>query len=77
MIIELWTKRYPFIDSCSSPIDLSVKIVDYQTHGFDPIIPRNCSPPMTSFLLQTLAADPARKMKGGSVILFIPLDSLH
>lgn len=65
MIIELWTKRYPFLDACASPIDLSVKIMDYQTHGFEPIIPRNASPAMTSFLLQTLAADPARKMKGG------------
>jgi serine/threonine protein kinase len=65
MIIELWSKRYPFIDACSSPIDLSERILDLQEHGFDSIIPRTCSSGMSSFLVQTLAADPAKKMKGG------------
>jgi serine/threonine protein kinase len=65
MVIELWSKRYPFLDSCSSPIHLSEKILEIQRNGFESIIPDSCSAAMESFLLQTLAADPIQKMKGG------------
>lgn len=68
MIIELWTKRYPFSDSCSSPIDLSERLLDLQRRGFDRVIPSTSSNYMESFLRQALAADPSKKMKASQFI---------
>jgi hypothetical protein len=54
MLIELWSKRYPFSGYCSSSIELSQVLEELIESGINQIIPQNCSHGMRIFLSHAL-----------------------
>ena len=57
MLIELWNKRYPFEDYCSSPIELLQRLEDLREEGKSLLISRECSPEFSSFVSGLLSPE--------------------
>ena len=59
MLIELWSKRYPFEDCCTSPVDLvqALEDISLSHRGMASIIPTNCSHSMAQFLYYLLTTE--------------------
>jgi hypothetical protein len=67
MLIELWEKRFPYKDSCSSPIELVQRIEDSRAQECSDIIPRSGSRNFKRFLSAALFADPTSNKNTGCV----------
>lgn len=50
MLIELWNKRYPFDEYCSSPIELLQRLEDAKHEGKSSLISRECSQDLATFI---------------------------
>lgn len=50
MLIELWNKRYPFEEYCSSPIELLQRLEDAKHEGKSSLISRQCTQDMATFV---------------------------
>jgi serine/threonine protein kinase len=50
MLIELWNKRYPFEEYCSSPIELLQRLEDAKHEGKSSLISRQCTQDMATFI---------------------------
>lgn len=67
MLIELWEKRFPFQDSCTSPIELVQRLEDSRANECVDIIPKSGSRNFRRFLSATLFADPTSNKNTGWV----------
>lgn len=65
MLIELWTKTFPFEEGCASPIHMVQALEDFSARGPDSIIPENCSRRMREFLYLTLTQQSNKKPDTG------------
>lgn len=50
MLIELWNKRYPFKEYCSSPIELLQRLEDDKHEGKSSLIARQCTSDFSTFV---------------------------
>lgn len=64
MLLELWTKEYPFKHSCSSPIEL-VQTLEDITRVEDLVQLRNCPHHMQDFIADLLEKDPSKRASSG------------
>lgn len=61
MLIELWNKRYPFEEYCSSPIELLQRLEDAKHEGKSSLISRKCTQDMATFIDAILSPEITRK----------------
>ena len=54
MLIELWEKRFPYEDSCSSPIELVQRLEDSKANEYRDVIPRSASKRCRQFLISAM-----------------------
>ena len=64
MLLELWTKEYPFKHSCSSPIELVQTLEDIVLVE-DLMQLRSCPPNMREFIAALLEKDSSRRASSG------------
>lgn len=64
MLLELWTKEYPFKNSSSSPIEL-VQTLEDITRVEDLVQLRSCPYHMRDFIAELLEKDPSRRASSG------------
>lgn len=64
MLLELWTKEYPFKHSCSSPIELVQTLEDIVLVEELAQL-RNCPPNMREFIAALLEKDSSRRASSG------------
>jgi len=67
MLLELWTKEYPFKNSCSSPIELVQTLEDIvMVQSLAQL--RTCPPNMRDLIAALLEKDPMRRSSSGELI---------
>ena len=68
MLIELWTKRYPFEDCASTPIDLLAELETFQPEDY---VQGGYFPPlMADVIVAMLANDPGDRQDSSSLMSF-------